>query len=68
MVAMATGIHMPSARSPKPRRRLGHAGSWSPLLVLGGSVVASVTLISACMAMIAPEGAAPAPVALSAAR
>ena len=59
---------MPPARSPKPRRRLGHAGSWSPLLVLGGSVVASVALIGACMAMIAPETQATAAVALSPAR
>lgn len=59
---------MPSARSPKPRRRLGHGGSWSPLLVLGGSVVASVMLIGACMTMIAPETPATAAVALSPAR
>lgn len=32
--------------------------TWSPLLMLGVSVMASVVLISACMAMIAPEAEA----------
>jgi hypothetical protein len=57
----------PSARSPKPLRRHGSPSSWSPLLVLGGSVVASVTLIGACMAMIAPEAEGRAAVAALAA-
>lgn len=32
--------------------------AWPPLLVLGLSVIASVVLISACMAMIPPEAGA----------
>lgn len=49
--------------------------TWSPLLMLGVSVMASVVLISACMAMISPEaeassiglaGARPAPVVVAA--
>ncbi|MGM9487468.1 hypothetical protein [Ideonella sp. YS5] len=59
---------MPSDLAPKPRRAHGPSISWSPLLVLGGSVVASVLLISTCMAMIGPEAQLPAPAALSAAR
>lgn len=48
--------------------------TWSPLLMLGVSVMASVVLISACMAMISPEaeassnglvGARPAPVVVA---
>ncbi|HEV8689105.1 MAG TPA: hypothetical protein VGQ91_02320 [Ideonella sp.] len=35
--------------------------SWSPLLVLGLSVMASVVLISACMAMMSPEAEAASP-------
>lgn len=45
---------MRTPRHPEPRRP-GLWLSWSPLLVLGLSVIASVVLISACMAMIAPE-------------
>jgi hypothetical protein len=59
---------MPSAPSPTPRRRHGSPNPWSPLLVLGGSVVASVVLISACMAMIAPEPEGPVATVLPAAR
>lgn len=36
--------------------RRPHGPSWAPLLVLGLSVIASVALISACMAMLSPEG------------
>jgi len=32
--------------------------TWSPLLMLGVSVMASVVLISACMAMMSPEAEA----------
>lgn len=32
--------------------------AWPPLLVLGLSVIASVTLIGACMAMLSPEAEA----------
>lgn len=32
--------------------------TWSPLLMLGVSVMASVVLISACMVMISPEAEA----------
>ena len=42
--------------------------TWSPLLMLGGSVIASVVLISACMAMLSPEAEASANGDLSAAR
>ena len=59
---------MPSDLPPKTRRPQGPSISWSPLLVLGGSVVASVLLISTCMAMIAPDAQPPAPAALSSAR
>jgi len=59
---------MSSAPAPKHHRRLGSSSSWAPLLVLGGSVVASVALIGACLTMLAPEPLEPAPVALSAAR
>jgi hypothetical protein len=65
---MANGIHMASAPSPKHHRRLDSFSSWTPLLVLGGSVVAAVVLIGACMTVIAPEPMEPAPAALSAAR
>lgn len=34
------------------------SGPWAPLLVLGLSVLASVVLISACMAMMSPEAEA----------
>ena len=68
MGVMATGNHMPPALAPKTRRSHGPSISWSPLLVLGGSVVASVLLISTCMSMIAPDAQPPAPAALSAAR
>ena len=40
----------------------------SPLLMLGGSVIASVVLISACMAMLAPEAEASSNGGLNAAR
>lgn len=42
--------------------------TWSPLLMLGGSVIASVLLISACMAMLSPEAEASSNEGLSAAR
>lgn len=41
-----------------PRLRRPHFFVWPPLLVLGLSVVASVTLIGACMAMLSPEAEA----------
>lgn len=44
-----------------PRLRWPHSFSWPawpPLLVLGLSVIASVTLIGACMAMLSPEAEA----------
>jgi hypothetical protein len=68
MVDMATGNHMPSDLASKLRRRQDSSNSWSPLLVLGGSVVASVALIGACMAMIAPDAQVEAPVPLAASR
>jgi hypothetical protein len=69
MVDMATGNQMLSDLHSKPQRRHGSSNSWSPLLVLGGSVVASVALIGACMAMIAPDAQVPAaPATLAASR
>jgi len=59
---------MPSDLPPKTRRPQGPSISWSPLLVLGGSVVASVLLISTCMAMIGPDAQAPAPATIAAPR
>ena len=50
----------------KPRR-LAMWLTWSPLLMLGVSVMASVVLISACMAMMSPEADA-SPHGLGAAR
>jgi hypothetical protein len=44
-----------------PRLRWPHFfvwPTWPPLLVLGLSVIASVTLIGACMAMLSPEAEA----------
>ncbi|MFZ5547742.1 MAG: hypothetical protein ACOZJX_03535 [Pseudomonadota bacterium] len=44
-----------------PRLRWPHFfvwPAWPPLLVLGLSVMASVTLIGACMAMLSPEAEA----------
>jgi hypothetical protein len=69
MVDMATGNQMLSDLHSKPHRRHGSPNSWSPLLVLGASVVASVALIGACMAMIAPDAQLPAaPATLAASR
>ena len=68
MVDMATGNHMPSDLASKSPRRHDSSNPWSPLLVLGGSVVASVALIGACMAMIAPDTQVPAPATLAASR
>ena len=59
---------MPSDLAPKNRRAHGPSISWSPLLMLGGSVVASVVLISTCMAMIGPDAQAPAPATIAAPR
>lgn len=39
-------------------RRVAMWLTWSPLLMLGVSVMASVVLISACMAMMSPEAEA----------
>jgi hypothetical protein len=39
-------------------RRLATWLTWSPLLMLGVSVMASVVLISTCMAMMSPEAEA----------
>ena len=59
---------MPSDLASKSHRRHDSSNSWSPLLVLGASVVASVALIGACMAMIAPDAQVPAPATLAASR
>ncbi len=49
-------------------RRLVTWLTWSPLLMLGGSVIASVVLISACMAVLSPEAEASSNTGLAAAR
>ena len=51
----------------KPRRLVAWL-TWSPLLMLGGSVIASVVLISAGMAMMSPEAEASSNGDLTAAR
>jgi len=51
----------------KPHRLVAWL-TWSPLLMLGGSVIASVVLISACMAMISPDAEASSNADLAAAR
>jgi hypothetical protein len=49
-------------------RRLVLWLTWSPLLMLGGSVIASVMLISVCMSVMSPEAEASAQGSLGAVR